>query len=119
MPKIDIQKLKAKANEITASGLPFMEGKEKIELMDGSLYVVKQYGYLESTDGDFVVVADDTTFAFGGSVITENFKKLDEQFTSEEITELLKEGIEMEITKKKSKTNKRDYTVCEFFPTNE
>jgi hypothetical protein len=112
MNKLDLIK---KTKEITASGLPFMEGKEKTELDEGLLYVVKEYGYLESEDGEFVVVADDTTFAFGGSVITENFKKLDEQLTESERTELLKDGIEMLIKKKKSK-NKRDYTFCEFFP---
>jgi predicted Mrr-cat superfamily restriction endonuclease len=110
--KLDLIK---KMKEITASGLPFMEGKEKVELDEGLLYVVKDYGYLESEDGEFVVIADDTTFAFGGSVITETFKKLDESMSKEDIAELLAYGIEMLIKKKKSK-NKRDYTVCEFFP---
>jgi hypothetical protein len=110
--KLDLIK---KAQEITASGLPFMEGKQKVELEDGSLYVVKNYGYLESEDGNFVVVADDTTFAFGGSVVTDAFKKLDASLDGSEIEELLKDGIEIGIKKKKSK-NKRDYTTCEFFP---
>ena len=112
MNKIELLK---KVKEITASGLPFMEGKDKVELTDGMLYVVKNYGYLESEGGDFVVVADDTTFAFGGSVITDAFKKLDEQLDGTEIEELLKDGIEIGISKRKSK-NKRDYTTCEFFP---
>jgi hypothetical protein len=112
MDKLDLIK---KAQEITASGLPFMDGKEKVELEDGSLYLVKNYGYLESEDGEFVVVADDTTFAFGGSVVTDSFKKLDASLDGTEIAELLKDGIEIGITKKKSK-NKREYTTCEFFP---
>lgn len=118
MTKVNFQELIAKAKEITASGLPFMDGKEKIELTDGSLYIVKNYGYLESEDGEFVVLADDTTFAFGGSVVTDSFKKLDAQMLGNDIEELLKEGIEIEITKKQSK-NKRGYTVCEFFPSHE
>lgn len=112
---INKMELLKKVKDITASGLPFMEGKEKVELTDGMLYVVKEYGYLKSEDSDFVVVADDTTFAFGGSVITDAFKKLDENLDGSEIEELLKDGIEMEIKKKKSR-NKREYTTCEFFP---
>ena len=115
MSKINKLELIKKAQEITASGLPFMEGKEKVELEDGSLYVVKNYGYLESEDGEFVVLADDTTFAFGGSVITDTFKKLDATLDGTEIAELLADGIEIGIKKKKSK-NKRDYTTCELFP---
>lgn len=115
MSKINVQELIKKAQEITASGLPFMEGKDKVELEDGGLYIVKNYGYLESEDGDFVVLSDETTFAFGGSVITDNFKKLDASLDGTEIEELLKEGIEIAIKKKISK-GKRSYTVCEFFP---
>lgn len=115
MSKLAKLELIKKAQEITASGLPFMEGKEKVELEDGGLYVVKNYGYLESEDGEFVVIADDTTFAFGGSVITDNFKKLDASLDGTEIAELLQEGIEIGIKKKISK-GKRIYTVCEFFP---
>ena len=115
MSKINLDVLKSKVKEITASGLPFMEGKIKIELEDGMLFTVKNYGYLESEDGDFVVIADDTSFAFGGSVVTDAFKKLDVAIDGTEIEELLKDGIEIEISKKTSK-NKRAYTTCEFFP---
>ena len=44
MNKIELLK---KVKEITASGLPFMEGKDKVRLTDGMLYVVKNYGYLD------------------------------------------------------------------------
>lgn len=115
MSKINKMDLIKKAQELTASGLPFMDGKDKVSLEDGMIYVVKNYGYLESEDGEFVVVADDTTYAFGGSLITESFKKLDEHLDGTDIEELLKDGIEIGIKKKKSK-NKRDYAVCEFFP---
>lgn len=113
MNKLELIK---KAKEITASGLPFMEGKEKIELGDGLLYVVKEYGYLKNEDGDFVVIADETTFAFGGSVITDNFRKLEAQLKETEISQLLADGIEILIKKKQSPKSKRNYTVCEFFP---
>jgi hypothetical protein len=117
MNKINRAELIKKAQEITASGLPFMEGKDKIELEDGQLYIVKYFGYLEADGHDFVVIGDDTTFAFGGQVITDNFKKLEQQFTEDEISQLLVDGIDIEIRKVKSRTNKRDYTACTFFPS--
>jgi hypothetical protein len=104
-----------KAKEITASGLPLMEGKTKTDFSDGEVFTVKEYGYLEGENGDFVVVADEKTFTYGGSVVTEAFKGLDEKLTGDEIEELLQEGIPMKISKKKSK-NGRKYTTCEFFP---
>lgn len=112
---MDIKELISQAKEVTASGLPFMEGKEKIELKDGSKFIVKNYGYLNSNDGDFVVIADDNSFAFGGSVVTDSFKKLDDSMSGDSIAQLLEHGIEIKIAKKKSKT-KREYTTCEFFP---
>jgi hypothetical protein len=116
--KKNLNDLIKKAQEITASGLPFMEGKEKVDLQDGEVYIVKDYGYLESDNGDFVVIANDETFAFGGAVVTDAFKKLDGALDGSKIEELLKDGIEIGITKKKSK-NKREYTACEFFPNAE
>lgn len=113
MKNLDLIKL---AKEITASGLPFMEGKEKGELKEGETYKVKEYGYLECSDnGKFVVIADDTHFYFGGSIVTDNFVKLDGALNDGEIKELLAEGIEIKVAKRKSKGG-RTYTTCEFFP---
>lgn len=112
----NLQDIISQVKEITASGLPFMDGKEKVALEDGDLYTVKNYGYLTSADGDFVVVADDTTYAFGGSIVTEAFTKLDAKIDGTQIAELLKDGIPMKISKRKSESSKRNYTVCEFFP---
>ena len=105
-----------KVKEITASGLPFMEGKEKLELGNGTTFVVKHYGFLEGDNGDYVVIADDEYYSFGGSIVTEAFKKLDEALTDKEITQVLSEGLPVKVSKKKSK-NGRQYTACEFYPT--
>lgn len=114
----DLSLLINKAREITATGLPFMEGKEKVELSDNEVFTVKQYGYLKSEDGDFVVIADDKTFAFGGSILTDAFNQLDSKLQDSERNELLLNGIPLKISKKKSK-NGRNYTACEFFPKEE
>ncbi len=107
-----------KVREITASGLPFMDGKEKLELTNGVVFTVKHYGFLEGDNGDFVVIANDSHYSFGGSIVTEAFKKLDLALSEKEVEELLTAGIPMKISKKKSKAG-RQYTACEFFPKQE
>ena len=105
-----------KVKEITASGLPFMEGKEKSSLVEGALYKITNVGYLVAEDNkEFVVIADEDNFYFGGSVVTDAFKKLEAALTEEEFQEILQEGIEIKISKKMSKA-KRGYTAVEFFP---
>lgn len=120
--KNNLQSIIAKAKEITQSGLPFMEGREKGEMdrLVGEVYTIKEYGYLEGEDGEFVVFLveeDKENFYFGGSVITDNMKKLDDVLKEDEIAELLETGITILCEKKKSK-NKRDYVKCTFFPEN-
>lgn len=111
-----------KVKEITSSGLPFMEGKEKSEMVENKLYVIKHFGYLEGADEktgelkEFVVLADESNFYFGGSVVTDSFKKLEKALDEKEINEILESGLEMKISKKTSKANRRKYTSCEFFP---
>jgi hypothetical protein len=105
-----------KVKDITASGLPFMEGKEKSALVEGALYKITNVGYLISDENkEFVVLADEDNFYFGGSVVTDAFKKLEATVTEDELAELLSEGIEIKISKKMSKA-KRSYTTVEFFP---
>lgn len=108
--------LLAKVREITASGLPFMEGREKAELVEGALYLITNYGYLVSETGnEYVVLGDEDNFYYGGQVVTDAFKKLEKALTEEELKEVIEEGIEIKVSKKISKT-KRKYTTCEFFP---
>jgi hypothetical protein len=110
--------LLSKVREITASGLPFMDGKEKLELANGSTFIVRHFGFLEGDNGDFVVIADDNYYAFGGSIVTEAFKKLEGALSEQEIEQLLNAGLPVKIAKKKSKGG-RQYTSCEFFPKEE
>jgi hypothetical protein len=116
----NLKELISKVKEITASGLPFMEGKDKTDLADGEIYNVVEYGYLQGQDDngnekEYVVISDGKTFAYGGAVVTEAFRQLDENLKGDEIEELLNEGIPMMIRKKKSQKG-RKYTTCEFFP---
>jgi Golgi nucleoside diphosphatase len=114
----NVMDLISRAKEITASGLPFMDGKVKVDFADNEVYTVKEYGYLSGDNGEFVVLTNGDSFAYGGSVVTEAFQKLDKEFSEDEIQMLLNDGIPMKISKKKSK-NGRKYTTCEFFPAQE
>lgn len=125
---LNINEIIAKAKEVTLTGLPFMEGREKGDLNDliNTTVVIKDYGYMEDVDkngevkeyASFIIEENDKEFFFGGQVLTDNLKKLDEVLTDKELEQLLENGIPVVLGKKKSK-NKREYTTCNFFPNQE
>ena len=49
---LNINEIIAKAKEVTLTGLPFMEGREKGDLNDlvNTTVVIKDYGYMEDVD---------------------------------------------------------------------
>jgi hypothetical protein len=117
----NIQSLIAKAKEVTSTGLPFMQGKEKEELSMGMIYNINDYGFLKGDDGDFVAFTTKETpdkFYYGGSVVTEKMHELESALSHEDMAELLEHGIEVVFLQKVSK-NKKKYTTCEFFPSAE
>lgn len=99
-----------------SNGLPFMEGKEKLDNILDEVLTVNEYGFLSGDDGEFIVYTTKeypNNFFFGGSVLTERFKHIESVFTEDEIAELLNEGITIKLVQKKSK-NKRIYVAVEF-----
>ena len=122
----NIEQLIKQAQEITTSGLPFMTGKEKIEvegaLLDSKL-TVDEYGFLERTNEDglkeeYVVVTCKEYpqhFFYGSSVVTQAFKMLESKFDGDNLHAILEYGLTFKLTKQISK-NKRKYTKIEFFP---
>ena len=116
-----MKNLKDRAKEFSIL-LPFMEGKDKGDLnriVDTTVTIV-EYGFLNSTSDDgsdkdyicFVVKEDPQHFYFGGQVLTENMRDLDEEGFGDAIR---KEGLPVQFSKKKSK-NKREYTTVTFYP---
>lgn len=100
-------------------GLPFMEGKEKGEIIMGTLYLINDFGFLNGNDGEYVVFTvkgNDSHFFFGGSVLTEKMKELENILTEDEIAQILNEGLEVIFEQKKAEKTKRNYVACEFFP---
>lgn len=99
------------------NALPFMEGREKGDF--GKIkeipLTIDDYGFL-SDSGDeyiaFTVKEDKQTFFFGGMVLTEQVKTLDDEGYGDTIRS---EGLPVIFTDKMGK-NKRTYTAVTFFP---
>lgn len=125
---MNLENILAKVKEVTASGLPFMEGREKGDLdkLIGETITITDYGFMEQIDKDgvvkeyvaFILKEDDENFFFGGQVLTDSMKKIEDSLTDKEIEKLLENGIPVALGKKKSKNN-REYTTCNFFPNQE
>jgi hypothetical protein len=109
--------------QITASGLPFMEGKEKLEVKGeilNKVLTVDDYGFLEGEEGEYVVIAlkeYPQHFIYGSSVVTQAFKTLEEKLNEEERAFLINQCLTFKLTEVVSK-NKRKYIKIVFFPKN-
>ena len=123
LEQLNLQQLIDEVTQITASGLPFMEGKEKLEVKGNILdkiLTVDDYGFLEGEEGEYVVIAlkeYPEHFIYGASVVTEAFKTLDEKLNEGEISLLLEKGLTFKLIEIISK-NKRKYIKIIFFPKN-
>lgn len=103
-----IQNLKDSMN---MEGIPFMEGRTPSELTEGQVVTLVDYGFIDGEDGRYVVYAikeDEEHFYFGGTVLTQMCEQLDE-YSDEEVAEVLNHGIQFTTSKKKSKKG-RVYT---------
>lgn len=118
---MNISDLIKQAQEVTMSGLPFMDGKEKIEVAGeilNNILTVEDYGYLEGDDGEYIVIALQEypkNFIYGGSVVTDAFKKLEERVGAENMAQLINHGLTFKLSELISK-NKRKYVRISFFP---
>ena len=120
---MNLDLLMEEVSQITASGLPFMEGKEKLEVKGNILnntLTCTDFGFLEGEEGEYVVIAlkeYPSNFIYGSSVVTQAFKTLDEKFNDEQKAFLLNQGLTFKLIEMMSK-NKRKYTKIVFFPKN-
>ena len=108
----DFAKNLKKGNTIT-----FMEGRTKgdlAEIIDKQL-TLKNFAFLKNEEGEyavFIVNEIPDTFYFGGTVITDNLKSLENAGYKEEIIEV---GLPIKVYSKRSK-NKKTYYGLDLFP---
>lgn len=95
-------------------GIPFMEGatKHKIqELVDGNIYHVTDYGFINGEDGNYAVfcVAEiGNAFYFGNAIITDILREIE--------ADGMKDALREQPVKFVAHTSKRgrEYTAMEF-----
>lgn len=114
-----IQSLREKIKNELASGLPFMVGKENGSLVCDTELTITEFGFLTDHKKNeeyvvFLLNEDKEHFYFGGMVVTEKLKKIQELLSDEELDILKQEGLKVKFTKKKSPDkNKDSYTDME------
>lgn len=97
--------------EVTSEGIPFMSNRQLGQLAEGEVVTICDYGFINGDDGEysvFITKEDTSKFYCGGMVLTNLFKSLD-NYTDEEIADVLSEGIKITTEKTKSKKG-RNYT---------
>lgn len=109
--------LRDRAKEFSTQ-LPLMTDRTKGDAAEllGHIVTVQDFGFLAGDNGHdyvaFIVDAEPKKFYFGGTVLTDQMHKLDDEGYGEEIRA---EGLPMLLTERKSK-NGRTYTNVEFYP---
>lgn len=109
--------LKDRAREFS-SQLPFMSGREKGDAAEliNQYIDISDYGFMAGDNGHdyvvFITKQDSKRFFFGGTVLTDQMHKLDDEGYGDEIRA---EGLPVLLSEKRSK-NGRNYTNVEFYP---
>lgn len=117
MANLQILKDKLKKELASNEGIPFMEGREKADYRLDTEYYITDFGFIKDQTGKYAVFAvkdDDNHFYFGGQVLTEGLKTIEDNSTEDELSQLLQEGIKVKFGTATSKSNKRKYTTVEW-----
>lgn len=109
--------LRERTQELNNS-LPFMVGRTKGELdaIKGTDLVIEDFGFMEDGDKEYVaftVKEDPACFYFGGQVLTNDMKEMEEDGYGDEIR---KEGLPVRFGSRKTKDGKKEYTTVEYYP---
>lgn len=117
-----LENLAAKIQNLNSEGgIPFMEGRKKGELPLKVLSTLNNFDFLHGEDGEYAVLSLEEYpdfFFFGGSVVTQKLKDLEDILTDAGIDDLSTQdsGVPVIFNKKKNKSGKKEYTTCTFFP---
>lgn len=112
--------IKEKLQKLNASGVGFMEDRQKGDLPLDVVCTLEEYGFIKNErNEDYVVLSlmeYPEHFFFGGSIITAKIVEMVAVLEKEEKEEMKETGIPVRFTKKTNKKGKRDYFTLEFYP---
>lgn len=108
----------AKLKKELTNGLPFMDDRDQGTLACDISLTVNNFGFLKDKNTQkpyvcFTTKEDDTKFYFGGSVVTDIFKKIETILSEEELKSLLNDGLHVMFHEQRSKDNMRTYMTME------
>lgn len=98
-------------------GIPFMDNAKKIDIPQGEELTITDYGFIHGEDGDFAVLQFaeyKKSFAFGNSIITEDLKEMENDFSSKSDVLAQLANVKLVFSKRKNKSGKREYMAVEF-----
>ena len=101
-------------------GIPFMDGRTKVDIPVNEGLHLKDYGFIEGDDGPFAVMLFEEypeNFMFGNSIVTDDIKTIEKDMSSKEQALNLLAGVTMKFAKRTSKRG-RDYMLVEFIEDN-
>lgn len=113
-----MKNLKARVEEIKA-GIEIMELREKANIIKGKNYIIDNFDFMnENTENEYVVftvLEDPKNFYFGGMVLTDLLKTLENDGFKKQIQ---KEGLPVQFQDKKGKSG-RVYTDVITYPSSD
>lgn len=101
-------------------GIPFMEGRTKVDIPVGKGLHLKDYGFIKGDDAPFAVMLFEEypeNFMFGNSIVTDDIKTIEEDMGSKKQALDLLAGVSMEFNKRISKRG-REYMSVVFIEDN-
>ena len=101
-------------------GIPFMDGRTKMDTPVGEGLHLKDYGFIKGDDAPFAVMLFEEypkNFMFGNSIVTDDIKTIEKDMGSKEQALNLLAGVSMKFTKRVSKRG-REYMSVEFIEDN-
>lgn len=114
-----IESLKQELN--ATGGIPFMEGRKLGEISANDTLVISDFGYINDKKKGghysvFITKGNDELMFFGGQVLTDGLKSLEQKVTKEILVELLSIGIPVKFLPRVKSKNGFEYVPVEFFP---
>ena len=114
----NITEILKKVKAELSAGLPFMEGREKGNIVFDMPLTIEEFDFLTDNEKNepyvcFLLREDNNNFYFGGGVVTEKLKAIKDILSDEELKTLKENGLKVTFVKKKSKDKNREYTDME------